>query len=45
MKTQEIKARVKATGKEIVVYKHREGGYVNSFDLDTKYEKSELELI
>ncbi len=46
MKTKfDIKARIKATGKEITVYKHREGGYVNSADQTTKYEKDEIEIL
>jgi hypothetical protein len=42
MSVNEFKAVLKATGKEVKVYKHREGGYVDSVDLNTKYKKEEL---
>lgn len=40
-----IKAKLKATGEEIEVYKHREGGYVNAKDFETKYTKQEIEIL
>ena len=41
-KREYLKAIHKPTGDTIKVYKHREGGYVNGFDHDTKYKTEEI---
>ncbi len=41
----DIKAKIKATGQPVTVYRRRSGGYVNSFDLKTRYTKEELILL
>ena len=40
----DIKATLKKTGKQITVYKHREGGYVDSNDMTTKYTTKEIKI-
>ncbi len=45
MSYTEKKAIVKATGKTVTVYRHREGDWVDSSDLDTRYAKNELEFL
>jgi len=40
-----MKAKVKATGKEIDVYKLRRGGYCDSSDCKTEYQENELEFL
>lgn len=41
----DLKARIVSTGEEVLVYKHREGGYVLSADLETKFTKEEIILL
>ena len=41
----DLKARIKSTGQLVLVYKHREGGYVLSADLETRFKTEEIELL
>lgn len=41
----DLKARIVATGEEVLVYKHREGGYVLSSDMETRFTKDQIVLL
>jgi len=41
---QEWHAKVKATQEKVIVYKHRDGGYINSADLETYYPVDALHI-